>query len=63
VDFHKRYDAYHQEMARAVREGKPPLVTGEEHKKAVEIICAIYQSAQTGKPVKLPLKRFRSARL
>jgi len=50
-------------FARAVREGKPPLVTGEEHKKAVEIICAIYQSAQTGKPVKLPLKRFRSARL
>jgi predicted dehydrogenase len=49
-------------FARAVREGKSPLVTGEEHKKAVEIICAIYQSARTGKPVKLPLKRFAPKR-
>ena len=49
-------------FARAVREGQSPLVTGEEHKKAVEIICAIYQSAQTGKPVKLPLKRFAPKR-
>jgi predicted dehydrogenase len=49
-------------FARAVREGKSPLVTGEEHKKAVEVICAIYQSAQTGKPVKLPLKRFAPKR-
>ena len=46
-------------FARAVREGQSPLVTGEEHKKSVEVICAIYQSAQTGKTVTLPLKRFK----
>jgi len=46
-------------FARAIREGQPPLVTGEEHKKAVEVICAIYQSARTGKTVTLPLKRFK----
>jgi len=45
-------------IARAAREGAPPLVTGEEHKRAVEVICAIYKSAHTGKPVTLPLKRF-----
>jgi predicted dehydrogenase len=47
------------DVARAARTGTPPLVTGEEHKKAVEVICAIYKSAQTGKPVALPLKRFK----
>jgi len=46
-------------VAHAARTGTPPVVTGEEHKKAVEVICAIYKSAQTGKPVALPLKRFK----
>jgi len=32
-----------------------PLVTGEEGRKAVEIICAIYKSAEQGCPVELPL--------
>jgi predicted dehydrogenase len=47
------------EIARAVREGRQPLTCGEEHRKAVEVICAIYKSAKTGKPVTLPLKSFR----
>lgn len=46
------------DVARAARLGKAPLVTGEEHRRAVEVICAIYKSARTGKPVRLPLKRF-----
>ena len=46
-------------VAFAARTGTPPIVTGEEHKRGVEVICAIYKSAQTGKPVQLPLKRFR----
>ena len=45
-------------VAYAARTGTPPVVTGEEHRKGVEVICAIYKSAQTGKPVTLPLKRF-----
>jgi UDP-N-acetyl-2-amino-2-deoxyglucuronate dehydrogenase len=47
------------EIARAAREGRPPLTSGEEHKKAVEVICAIYKSARTGRPVALPLRSFR----
>jgi predicted dehydrogenase len=46
------------DVARAARTGKTPLVSGEQHRKAVEVICAIYKSAQTGRPVRLPLKRF-----
>jgi UDP-N-acetyl-2-amino-2-deoxyglucuronate dehydrogenase len=47
------------EIARAAREGRPALTCGSEHKKAVEVICAIYKSAKTGRPVQLPLKTFR----
>ncbi len=47
------------EIARAAREGRPALTCGQEHRKAVEVICAIYKSAKTGRPVGLPLKSFR----
>jgi UDP-N-acetyl-2-amino-2-deoxyglucuronate dehydrogenase len=46
-------------IALAAREGRRPTTSAEEHRKAVEIICAIYKSAQTGKTVRLPLKSFR----
>ena len=46
-------------VAVAARTGAPPGVTGEEHERGVEVICAIYQSARTGKPVRLPLARFK----
>jgi predicted dehydrogenase len=46
------------DIARAAREGGQPCVTGEEAKRAVEIICAIYESARSGKEVELPLKEF-----
>ena len=46
------------DIARAAREGTAPCVSGIEAKKSVEVICAIYQSARTGKPVSLPLKKF-----
>ncbi len=42
-----------QDMVEAVREDRLPLVTGEEGRKPLEIILAIYQSARTGQPVKL----------
>jgi len=47
------------EIARAAREGRQPITSADEHRKAVEIICAIYKSAQTGKRVALPLKSFK----
>jgi len=43
------------DFARAVREDGSPLVAGEDGRQAVELILAVYQSARTGRPVKLPL--------
>jgi predicted dehydrogenase len=39
----------------AIRAGRDPMVTGEDGRAAVEIILAVYRSAQTGLPVRLPL--------
>jgi predicted dehydrogenase len=44
-----------QDMLAVVREGRQPNVSGEEGRKSLEIILAIYESARTGKEVKLPL--------
>jgi predicted dehydrogenase len=44
-----------REFLAAVREGRDPAVTGEEGRKTVEIIQALYRSGQTGAPVRLPL--------
>ncbi|OGS21642.1 MAG: hypothetical protein A3J83_01400 [Elusimicrobia bacterium RIFOXYA2_FULL_40_6] len=45
-----------QDMVEAIKENRDPMVTGEEGRKALEIILAIYKSSKTGMPVKLPLK-------
>jgi predicted dehydrogenase len=42
-----------QDMIDAIEEDREPLVTGEEGRKALALILAIYESAKTGKPVKL----------
>ena len=39
----------------AIREGRPPRVDGSEGRKTVEIIRAIYQAADTGTFVRLPV--------
>ena len=44
-----------QDVLAAVKKGKRPLIDGPEGRKAVELILAVYKSAETGKPVKLPL--------
>ena len=44
-----------QDVLNAIKKGKKPLVDGPEGRKAIELILAIYKSAETGKPVKLPL--------
>jgi predicted dehydrogenase len=42
----------------AIRAGRAPAVDGAEGRKAVELILALYQSAQDGGvPVELPLAR------
>jgi UDP-N-acetyl-2-amino-2-deoxyglucuronate dehydrogenase len=40
----------------AVKKNRNPSVDGPEGRRSVEIILAIYKSAETGKVVKLPLK-------
>ena len=47
-----------EEAIAAIRAGRRPAVDGAEGRKAVELILALYQSAQSGgAPVELPLKR------
>ena len=43
------------DFLRAIGSGGLPLVDGREGRKSVEIIRAIYRSAQTGQAVRLPL--------
>lgn len=50
---------FHQEMAHfveCVRCDQPPLVTGEDGRAVLEAIFAAYESARTGKKVRLPFK-------
>lgn len=44
-----------EDVLRAIRTGEPPLITGREARKAIELITAIYKSATLGKRVSLPL--------
>jgi len=44
-----------KDFVTAIETGRKPLVDGEEGRKSVEIILAIYKSAWTGKLVSLPL--------
>jgi UDP-N-acetyl-2-amino-2-deoxyglucuronate dehydrogenase len=45
--------AQYRDYVAAVREGRDPLVSGEEGRKPLEIILAVYESARTGAPVTL----------
>ncbi len=48
---HKRQIA---DMIAAIREDREPFVNGAEGRKPLEIVLAVYESARTGKPVRLP---------
>ena len=59
----RRVDAtrhYHglqiRDFLQAVAAGRPPLVTGEEGRRTVEIFTAIYRSHRDGRPVRFPLQ-------
>ena len=39
------------DMAKAVLEDREPMVPGEEARKAVDLILAIYESSKTGKEI------------
>jgi UDP-N-acetyl-2-amino-2-deoxyglucuronate dehydrogenase len=44
------------DMVRAIRDNRPPYVSGEAGLRALELVLAIYQSAATHQPVRLPLE-------
>jgi predicted dehydrogenase len=46
-----------QEFVKAIREGRPPRVTGEDGRIVVEMFTAIYRSQEEGRPVKFPVTR------
>jgi hypothetical protein len=57
-DFHVMFTAAFQEFVDAIRSGKPNSLGPAEHRKAVEIILGIYESARRGgEEVRLPLKK------
>lgn len=39
----------------AIREDRDPMVTGEDARRSIELILAVYRSSSTGAPVHLPL--------
>ena len=51
------HKAVFRDMIRAIETDGAALCDGREGRKSVEIILAIYKSASTGKPVKLPMGR------
>ena len=48
------------DFLRALDAGAEPELSGREARKAVEIVLAVYRSAQTGQPVDLPVDTLRS---
>lgn len=44
----------------AVEEGRPPAITGEDARRPLEVILAVYRSAREGRDVSLPLAAARS---
>ena len=44
---------YLRELAQAIRAGAPAAITGEDGLRALEVVEAIYRSAETGRTVRL----------
>lgn len=42
------------DMVGVVREGRPPVVSGDEGREALEVTLAIYESARSGREIALP---------
>ncbi|MDP4132475.1 MAG: Gfo/Idh/MocA family oxidoreductase [Bacillota bacterium] len=45
------------DVIESISSEREPYITGEDGKRALELVLAIYKSAATGKPVKMPLKK------
>jgi predicted dehydrogenase len=53
---HHGHTMQFQDFVDAIRKDRTPAIDGREGRRSVEIILAIYKSAQSGKKVSLPLK-------
>ncbi|MCH2182835.1 MAG: Gfo/Idh/MocA family oxidoreductase [Mariniblastus sp.] len=53
---HAGHKQQFQEFLTAINKGTAPEIDGNEGRRSVEIILAIYKSAETGKTIQLPLK-------
>jgi predicted dehydrogenase len=57
VDVGTHYHALQiEDFVAAIIEGRPPRVTGEDGRNAVEIFEAVYRSQREGRPVKFPVE-------
>ncbi len=54
---HHGHAAQFRDVLRAIRQKREPLIDGRQGRAAVELVLAIYQAAQTGRAVTLPLAR------
>jgi len=52
-DYESGHHLIVQDFARAIREDRDPIVTGESARKSVALVLAIYKSARTGKEVEV----------
>ncbi|WP_367185036.1 Gfo/Idh/MocA family oxidoreductase, partial [Trebonia sp.] len=41
------------DLLESVEEGREPAVSGASGREALEIVCAVYESSRTGRPVSL----------
>jgi UDP-N-acetyl-2-amino-2-deoxyglucuronate dehydrogenase len=46
-----------RDVVKAIQKGTSPLIDGPEGRRSVELILAVYKSAETGRAVRLPLGR------
>jgi len=53
---HHGHTRQFQDVIKAIKKGTQPLIDGQEGRRSVEIILAIYKAAETGRGVALPLK-------
>ena len=54
---HHGHAAQFKDVLKSIRGGHAPKIDGFEGRRSVEIILAIYKSAESGRAVELPLKR------
>lgn len=52
--WHHSHRKQMQDMLDALAEDREPLVNGYEGRRALQIVLGVYESARTGKPVRLP---------